>query len=717
MPRCVMGLWVAGYRVTPGGGDHGWNGRRQRVPLALLFPVLLNWALVAPAVAQKTRSTSATENAPTRPAQAVDPLTDPSFDAALPPLDSVSAPPAAGAPTPTTSAAPPPADPALSTPLPPLAGFDPTPDTSKAAVPSEEATRIRYSVKIEGLDKIGLTAQFRALSALETGKKKAANATQVSARAASDVQLAGRLMRGQGYYDGIASSTVLPVVGQPGLIEVTISATPGLRYDFADIAITGAAPEPTTIARGALPLKKGDPIVALDVEGAEANVALTLPEKGYPFAKVGQRDIALDDATHAGDYTLPLDAGARSSFGGLQTKGDSIFTLKHLAVFPRFKAGDLYDSQKADDLRQALVGTGLFSTIAIEPVDTGVKAADGTDIVDLLVTQEKGPWRTLAATGGYGTGEGIKATGSWSNRNLFPPEGSLTGTVTAGNLEQGAGLTFARKDAGQRDRTFTIALNADRTNVDAYEANTLDLSVSLARVSTPLWQKRWTWSVGGELVGTNEQGAALTATGDRPRRNYLIAALPMQVGYDRSDSLLDPTRGYRVTLRVSPEASVRKGVKPYARATGQVTGYQPIGKSIVLAGRVLVSSIAGVSDIADIAPSRRIYAGGGGSVRGFGYEQLGPKDLQNNPIGGLTSTEFAAEVRYRFGNFGIVPFFDGGRVGDSSTPGIGGMRYGAGIGGRYYTNFGPMRIDIATPIARQPGESKIALYISIGQAF
>jgi len=131
----------------------------------------------------------------------------------------------------------------------------------------------------------------------------------------------------------------------------------------------------------------------------------------------------------------------------------------------------------------------------------------------------------------------------------------------------------------------------------------------------------------------------------------------------------------------------------------------------------MVNSIEGVSNIDEIAPSRRIYAGGGGSVRGFGYQQLGPKDPQNNPIGGLTSTELAFEARYRFGNFGIVPFVDAGRVGGNSTPGFSGLRYGTGIGGRYYTNFGPLRFDIATPIKRQPGESKIALYISIGQAF
>jgi translocation and assembly module TamA len=667
-------------------------------------------ALVVQAVpidAQKRKAA----DAPAQPALAIDPFSDPSFDAALPPLDSIAVPPASPAAT------PPAVDPALTQPLPPLAGFDPTPDTSKAATPGDEDTRIRYTVALDGLDKAGIAADFLPFSALEKGRKQAANAAQVSARANEDVALAERLLHAQGYYDGIATSTVLPVAGQPGVVAVTISATPGLRYKFGDIAITGAEPEPADFARAALPLKIGDPIVAADVEGGEANVALTLPEKGYPFAKVGQRDILLDEAAHSGDYTLPIESGPKSSFGGLRTKGDPIFGLKHLAVFPRFKRGQVYSSQKADDLRQALVGTGLFSTIAVEPIDTGTKAADGTEVVDMLVTQEKGPWRSLAASGGYATGEGIKATGSWTHRNLFPPEGALTGSITAGTLEQAVGTTFRRSNAGQRDRSFTLSATVDRSNFDAYNAKSIDLSASLARASTPLWQKRWTWSIGGEIVGTNERGAATSASGDRPRRTYLIGAIPLQLGYDRSNDLLDPTTGYRVTVRVSPEASLHGGIKGYGRTTGQVTAYYPVTKSIVLAGRVLVSSIVGISDIASIAPSRRIYAGGGGSVRGFGYQQLGPKDAQNNPIGGLTSTEFAFEARYRFGNFGIVPFFDGGRVGDTSTPGIGNMRYGAGIGGRYYTNFGPMRVDVATPIGRKPGESKIALYISIGQAF
>jgi len=696
--------------------------RSSRVDhLRLVVPARLPLRISAFALALTASSVGAAHRAdppaaPDRQQQAVDPATDPSFNAALPPLDSVAAPPATPAEPATTAAV---TDPALAQPLSPLAGFDPTPDTSKAKVPSSEDTRIRYTMQVDGLKKIGLEAQFRSLSELETGKKKAANAAQVSARAVDDVQLAERLLRSEGYYDGVASSTVAPVKDKPGEVVATISVTPGPRYTASSIAITQADPDPTKRAMDALTpqFAVGSPIRSVLVEGGEAQISLALPQQGYPFAKVGQRDILLDGDAHTGDYTLPLTAGPKSTFGGLQTKGDPIFSVDHLSIFPRFERGQAYDSRMTDDLRQALVGTGLFSTIAIQPVDTGAKAPDGTEVVDLLVTQEKGPWHAWAGQLGYGTGQGILGTVSWTDRNLFPPEGALIPSLTVGTQEQGANLAYRRSNAGQRDKTFQISGGFDRSNYDAYNAKTFNLSVNWSRQSTPIWQKRWTYTYGAEILETDEQGAALNATDARPYRTYEIAALPIEVEYDRSNDLLNPTKGYRLLVRVSPEASIRGGIKGYARLTAQGTAYLPIGKSIVLAGRAMVNSIEGVSNIDEIAPSRRIYAGGGGSVRGFGYQQLGPKDPQNNPIGGLTSTELAFEARYRFGNFGIVPFVDAGRVGGNSTPGFSGLRYGTGIGGRYYTNFGPLRFDIATPIKRQPGESKIALYISIGQAF
>src|SRR3546814_10565000 len=115
-----------------------------------------------------------------------------------------------------------------------------------------------------------------------------------------------------------------------------------------------------------------------------------------------------------GDYMLPIEIGPRARFGGFETTGDLAFDVDHVAIMSRFKRGDLYDSRKADDLRQALVATGLFANVAVEPEQTGESVGDGTEYVTMKVTQDAGPPRTIAATAGYSTGQGIRLEGSWT---------------------------------------------------------------------------------------------------------------------------------------------------------------------------------------------------------------------------------------------------------------------------------------------------------------
>ena len=648
---------------------------------------------------------------------------DEEFEKALPPLDAVAPPDAASTEMPavaTPAVAPAPVgDAELNTPLPPLATFDPVPvpPTPAEASKSEAAEQLRYELRIAGLSQVGIEGQFRALSALLHDGKKAANAAQIRARADEDVKLAERLLRAQGYFDATASADIPTAVAPGAVVPVTITATPGQLYRLGAIAVTGLAPAPQALALSALDLHSRDPIAAQAIEDAEARVSLRLPEQGYPFVKVGDRDIVLDPATALGDYSLPVDAGPLSRFGKLRTEGDPVFGLKHLNVFPRFKPGELYDSRKTDDLRQALIGTGLLSTASVEPVRTGQTLPDGTEAVDLLIRQVRGKARTLSASAGYGTGEGIKLTGEWAHNNFFPPEGALIIDATAGTQQQSVGVIFRRSNAGLRDRAFQVSASVSRQRFKAYKAQSVTLGASLSRQSTPIWQKRWTYSLGTELTATRENPFD-PADQTHPKSTYFLAALPGQVGYDRSDSLLNPTRGFRLSAKAAPTAQKQKGggFEKYVALLGEASGYYPIGDSIVLAGRGRLGSILGAARDA-IAPSRRLYAGGGGSVRGFGYQEFGPKDENNKPLGGRSLTEFAAEVRYRFGNYGIVPFLDAGRVGEKPTPSLSGMRYGAGIGVRYYTNFGPFRLDVATPLGRKPGESKVGVYISIGQAF
>ena len=712
-------------------------------------------ALVAssPAVAQIDKPGTAPAKGPSAPkpedrpaaAQASDPRTDApivpqaEFDSALPPLSGdlnapletmpsadASSAAAATSPTATQSATtatgdvlPPtgPQDPQLAQPLTPLASYNTVPFETAADIKDKDAPEIRYETAIVGLDDAGdgLEARYKALSALRDGKGKAANATQVSARAKEDEALAVRLLKSLGYYDATAVSTIETIPGTPAKLKATVSAQPGRLYTLSSVTVVADATTPPNLVRDQLPLKVGDAIEAERIQGSEANVSLILPQRGYPFVKVGDRDILLDDQTPTGAYTLPVDTGPRSSFGQLRTEGDAVFDLKHLNVFPRFEAGELYDNRLADDLRNALVGTSLFQTVSVEQVRTGQVNADGTEAVDLLVRQTKGPARTLAGNAGYSTGQGIRAEATWTHRNLFPPEGALIGSVIAGTQEQGASATFRRANAGKRDRTFNVIASANHSNYDAYTAFTGTLGVRWSYDSTPIWQKKLTYYYGGELVGTNESVYDF-AQGRNVRRTYGIVALPGQVLFDRSDSLLNPAKGYRLRLNVSPETSVQGSISPYVRAQIEGTVYYPVSPSLVIAGRAKAATIHGIARD-DLAPSRRLYGGGGGSVRGYGYQRLGPFDPNGDPIGGRSLNEFALEARYRFGDFGIVPFVDAGNSYSSTTPNLSALKIGAGIGGRFYTNFGPLRFDVATPLNPRKGDGKVALYISIGQAF
>ncbi|NJM51020.1 MAG: BamA/TamA family outer membrane protein [Sphingomonadales bacterium] len=641
---------------------------------------------------------------------------------------------------------PPVQDPVLDDPLPSITDFDAEPPPAPTEAEENEDSELRYSFKIEGLggdeldneeDRTALRnvkERFDDLSALSAGDGKAANGAMVAARLREDQQLLIDLLQSEGFYDATSRAATERDANANGPVTAIITAVPGPRYRLGKIAFDAPIVTPANLIERNFVPKSGDPIIAEQILAAEANISVALPYNGYPFAKIGQRDILLDPEAQTGDYTLPIDTGPRSYFGKIIASGDQpVFGAEHIEQLRRFKPGELYDARKLDDLRSALVATGLLSTVSIEAVQSGETALDGTAYADLLVRHEAGPARTIAASLGYATGQGIRAEGGWTHRNLFPPEGALALNAVAGTQEQALSVSFRRANAGKRDRSVELSLSVQRSDFEAFRAETIRIGGRIARESTPIWQKRWTYGYGFELIGSRERDFD-TGSGGVSADNYLIFALPGQVGYDRSDSLLDPTKGYRINLRLSPEASIGTGKQIYARTILEASSYLPVMDNFVFAGRFRVGSIVG-ADRADITPSRRYYGGGGGSVRGFGFQELGPRAEFANPefdpndpneqdsptifepIGGRSLVETSTELRYRFGNYGIAAFVDAGQVYTQSTPQFDDWRFGIGIGGRFYTNFGPVRLDIATPINRRPGESRVSVYVSIGQAF
>ena len=610
----------------------------------------------------------------------------------------------------------PPLDPTAPLPELPGIGVD-WPDLStEPATPADAqadaAAERRYDWRLEGVDGVAgavLRERFDQLSALNRNDGDAANAAQLDRRAREDAELLTTLLRAEGYYDARVATRV-EGGAQP---LVVLEATPGALYRFSGVTLAGVeqAGDKATALRGEFGLTEGAPVNADAVVAGTAALRETLGREGFPFARVGEPEIVVDRA--AGTATLALDVspGGERRFGRITANPNNrVFGADHIAEIARFRPGDPYDATALADLRRALIQTSLVSTLEVTPVP----GADA-DTVDVAVRLEPAPPRTIAGELGYGTGEGARAELSWTHRNLFPPEGALTVRGVLGTREQLGSVVFRRANFRGRDRVLTLQASAAHLERDAFEADTVALAGTLERQTNIFFQKTWTWSLGAELLASDERDVE-RATGEARRRTFLIGALPTSLSYDGSDDLLNPTRGFRLGGRLSPELSLQGSAFGYTRAQVDASTYRPVG-GVVLAVRTRIGAILGAPR-EQIAPSRRYYAGGGASVRGYGYQDIGPRDVNGDPIGGRSLAEFSIEARVPvFGQFGVVPFLDAGNIYTKPLPDFSGLRYGAGLGVRYYSNFGPIRVDVGTPINPQQGVSRVAVYVSLGQAF
>jgi len=575
----------------------------------------------------------------------------------------------------------------------------------------DAAAERRYRWRVDGIDGTGdlVRRRFEQLSTLDANDGEPANAAQLDRRAREDAQLLTNLLRGAGYYDAQVTTRIEPG-NEP---TVVLEAVPGNLYRFAGVTLDGvkAAGDKAAPLEKAFGIKPGDPVDADTIVAGEARLKTVVGEEGFPFAKVGDPQIVVDRAARTATLDLSVDPGSPRRYGRIVMANDTLFDAKHVQEIARFSPGQPYDFAGLEDLRRALVQTGLVSSVEVKPVP-----GDAPDTVNIAVALEPAPPHTIAGELGYGTGEGASATINWTDRNLFPPEGALTLRSVLGTREQLGAVVFRRNNFQGRDRILTAQFSAAHILRDAYEAKTLSLSAGLERQTNIFFQKTWTWSLGAELL-TSDERDVIESTGQPRRRTFFIGALPTSLNYDGSDDLLNPTRGFRLGGRISPEVSLQGSVFGYTRTQVDASLYHPFGDRVVLAARTRLGTILGAPRD-QIAPSRRFYAGGGASVRGYGFQAIGPRDANNDPIGGRSLAEFSIEARVKaFGHFGVVPFLDAGNISTSPLPRLTGLRFGTGLGVRYYSNFGPIRLDVGTPLNPQKGDSRVAVYVSLGQAF
>jgi translocation and assembly module TamA len=532
-------------------------------------------------------------------------------------------------------------------------------------------------------------------------------------RATEAGEAAMAVLRSEGYYDAI----VEPDIGDGDQPVAFIAVTVGPRTNLVApvIAWQGAPPDAAsrTTAEAAIKLNAGQPGRAADVVAAEGRVVAALQQRGYADAAAAPREVVVDHADHSMAPTFHIAAGSLVHLGGIQMASKGRTNARWAAKLASWKVGEVYSPAAVALLERRLLDTGVYDqvTVALSPPNETVNGL--RPVVVNLADRPKG---TLELGASYATSQGVGLDGSWIRYNPLGRADTITDTLQLANIESRLETDFDFPDWRHADEKLALraALYADSTPAyDDWGFRTGgDVTYHVAKTTF------FTYGLSLDANDTNEKESENFIALNHQRKLATFGAL-VAVAIDNSNDPLDPTSGWRADARLEPKAALGDGSIVYLKAQGQVTDYLPLdaSASTVLAARLKVGAILGGS-IPLVPGPDRFYAGGGGSVRGYGYQAVGPRYADNTPEGGLSLFEGSLELRQRLTRqWGLAAFVDAGAAGATVTPDFNHPEVGVGAGVRYNAGFGPIRLDIATPLYRRRGDSPIQLYISIGQSF
>ncbi|MEQ1950304.1 autotransporter assembly complex family protein [Mesorhizobium sp. CN2-181] len=518
-------------------------------------------------------------------------------------------------------------------------------------------------------------------------------------------------------YDGVVdiliagkSIDVLPPDAEfgAGPVPVTISVEPGQTFVLGDVQLKGDA---AGLAPADFGLTPGGDAGSTRILKAESDVVKRLKAEGRPLAKVTGREVIADHKTGTVDVSLAVAAGPVADYGPTTVSGTETMDSGFTGYMAGLEQGKRYSPEEMDEARDRLNGLGVFNSVAVMEADA--LDANGNIPINVTVTERKLRYYGVGAT--YSNTEGIGLEGYWGHRNLFGHaeklriEGSISGIgsneFTA--LNYNAGIMFEKPGVIGPASKFFSSLKSVYEHPDAYDRFSVEGTAGLA------YQLTKTQSVSAELDVEFSRITDAFVT----NQDYLIVSTPLQYAFDNRDNKLNPTKGFRAVGYVEPAYDVLNSVA-FVKLRGEGSAYQALDSEgrIVVAGRAVLGSIVGAS-VEQVPADRRFYAGGGGSVRGYAYQGIGPRE-DGEPTGGLSLAEGSVELRYAVNDtFGIVPFVDAGTVSLDSYPDFADVKVGAGIGIRYMTPFGPLRVDAAVPLNPDSHDPSFAVYAGIGQSF
>lgn len=505
--------------------------------------------------------------------------------------------------------------------------------------------------------------------------------------------------------DGREAAEISPLSPpqQIGAITVEMASGPAFAFGQARVApLADGTDLPRDFAEGA-PARS---TVIRDAAGAAID---QWRAQGHAKAEPTGQTVTARHPAQTLDVDITLTPGPRFVFGNLRPDGHQAVRPERIVEIAGLPKGEVFDPEDLDRAATRLRETGTFSSVALREAE----AANPDGSLDISAAVVEAPPRRVGAGVEYDTERGAKLTGFWLHRNLlggaerFRVEGMIDGLGAGrGGLDYSLRLEFGRPATFTPDTTLSVAALVETETDQDFEARRLRADAKLVhRYSDSL-----TFSGGiGVLAERAEFGPGLAI-----QRDYRLLLLPVDVTWDRRDDAANTTSGYYMAANITPFVGT-SGTGLGARATADLRGYYPMGDSVVLAGRAQFGTVVG-PDLQQTPRDFLFYSGGGGTVRGQPYRSLGVS------AGGVTSggKGFAAttlELRVRATErIGLAAFADAGYVSEGAFSGGSDWHAGAGLGLRYNTTIGPLRLDVGFPVRGNTGRGA-QLYLGIGQAF
>lgn len=520
------------------------------------------------------------------------------------------------------------------------------------------------------------------------------------------------VLRSEGYYAYQVETEVTENDPPRPLVKVA----PGKRFVMSEPTIVWVDPPPVVQVQQAgaavMGLADGQAGRAADVVSAEGRIVAVAQKRGYADAATAPRVVTVDHADHTVHPEFHIEAGPRVQLDALRLVTSGKTDPKWLGHLAPWKAGDIYDPDDVAELERRLLDTGVYDSVSVTlaPADQANSQAYRPIIVKLVDRA----YRRVELGGSYSTSEGLGADARWTRYNLLGRADTIALFGRASTIDSRLGVDISLPHWRRPRQTLKGNAAVYSLKTSAYDEQGVGVSIDVER----RFDKTSYVTLGGSLE-YGQTAEVQIGTLAPLARKQVIGGLLGVLYWDRSDDPLDPKRGWRLESRIEPTLISGNTTLPYLRVQTQGSVYYPFDAKArtMVAGRLKVGSILGGS-IPEVPASRRFYAGGGGSVRGYTYQAIGPHLANNTPAGGLALLEGSVELRHKIGqHWGLVGFVDAGSIGSDQLPNGKNLSLGAGFGVRYDLGFGPIRVDLGIPLNARSNDPKFQIYLSIGQSF